>query len=123
MKILYSPGFGAGWSSWNSGQAARIMLTYQPIIDFIEKGGEFTRKDCGNLNGDESTMHPLLAELNKYVRGKHPEESYVCILGAPDLEVEDVNAPFRIDEYDGSESVSIGTNDYICPESLQKHPS
>ena len=119
MKILYSPGFGAGWSTWNNGQAAKIMLTYQPIIDFIEKGGSFTDEEC-HL---EDKIHPLLIELKEYIKSKSPKESYVCVLGASDLVVKDVNDPFRIDEYDGSETIRIGTNDYICPESLQKHPS
>ena len=37
-KILYSPHFGAGWTTWFSGsiEAKRFMLEYQPFIDSVE---------------------------------------------------------------------------------------
>jgi hypothetical protein len=47
-KILYSPGYGAGWTSWESDYELRkFMLVYQPIIDYVEKGGSFGEKDHG----------------------------------------------------------------------------
>jgi len=93
-KILYSPGFGAGWTTWNSGAVARYMLDYKPIIEFLEAGGRFSEK-C---------EHPLLDQLQAECKEKFGE-GYVCVLGADDLRVKEVSGPVRIHEYDGSESV------------------
>ena len=101
-KILYSPGFGAGWSSWNDGEVAKYMLTYQPIIDFLEAGNEFNRNECDDLYGH--VLHPLLAQLERECLEKFGEK-YVCMLGASDLRVAAVSGRIRINEYDGSESV------------------
>lgn len=92
-KILYSPGYGAGWSSWNSGETGRFMLTYAPIVDFIEAGGEFT-----------STDHPLLVALAAECLARFGTD-YVCLLGATDLRVWSGEGRVRVEEYDGSESV------------------
>jgi len=106
MKILVSPGYGAGWSTWNSGEVARFMLTYKPIIDFIEAGNEFDRDDTHSPYGDDSwTAHPLLVQLQKECQEKF-DENYVCILGADQLKVVDASGQFVIREYDGSEYVS-----------------
>ena len=37
-KVLVSPGFGAGWSSWSYGskEGAQFLAEYQPIIEFLE---------------------------------------------------------------------------------------
>jgi len=41
-KILYSPGFGAGWTSWHDGskEAKLFMLEYRPFIEYLEAGGD-----------------------------------------------------------------------------------
>ena len=92
-KILYSPGFGAGWTTWNSGKVAEIMLTYQPIIDAIENGDKM----------DET--HPAVLEMVEYIKATVGKDSHVCVLGADDLEVYTTSSRVRISEYDGSESI------------------
>lgn len=99
-KILISPGYGAGWSTWNDGKIREYMLTYQPIIDFLESGGKFSYEECH----EKGKIHPLLVLLQTDVKLKF-DEDHVCILGAVDLIVETVDAPFRIREYDGAEHV------------------
>ena len=90
-KILYSPGYGAGWTTWNyNDDVRRYMLTYQPIIDVLERG--------------ESVSEALLEQLQRECKEKFGEE-YVCVLGADDLKVKTVQGRVRIHEYDGSESV------------------
>jgi hypothetical protein len=101
-KILLSPGWGAGWSTWNPDEVAKFMLTYQPIIDFIEAGGSFKRNETSDLHGDH--LHPLLMELADEVKAAFGKD-YVCVLGAIDLEVVSVDGPFKITEYDGNESI------------------
>lgn len=103
-KILYSPGFGAGWSSWNSGETAKYMLEYQPIIAFIEAGGAFTQRDLGDNSTKYVPRHPLLKQLQDECRERFGTD-HVCVLGADDLEVMTVAGRVMIEEYDGSESV------------------
>ena len=93
-KILVSPSYGAGWSTWNNPKIRKFMLTYQPIIDYLEAGGEI-----------KSVDHPLLVQLEQECLEKFGVD-YVCTLGATDgLIVETVSGRFRIHEYDGSEDV------------------
>lgn len=99
-KILYSPDYGAGWTTWNSGDVARYMLDYAPIVEFLEAGGKFERN---NGMGDEPE-HPLLEQLKRECKEKFGED-YVCTIGARDLRVMSVDGRVKIDEYDGFESV------------------
>jgi|ERR1035437_4974566 hypothetical protein len=103
-KILISPNFGAGWSTWNSGKVAKFMLTYQPIIDFLEGGYSFTHEDSHVWREDNRLIHPLLLLMQEEIKARFGED-YACVLGADDLRVETVTAPFRVTEYDGSESI------------------
>lgn len=77
-KILYSPGFGAGWSSWNSNKVAKKMIEYQQIITFLENGGSFKKNECGGLN--EENLHPLLKQLQDECK-KEFNEDYICVFG------------------------------------------
>ena len=84
VAVLYSPGFGAGWSTWNQ---ELPELVFDPVIvDFVEK--------------------EQWDELAVYVGLKYPD---IYDGGMRDLEIAwlDVGAEFRIHEYDGSESVEV----------------
>jgi hypothetical protein len=102
-KILYSPGYGAGWTTWAGGskEFKQWMLTYQPIIDFLEAGGTFEDND-GVFT--DRPLHPILVQFKKEAREKFGEDPYVG--GARDLEVIEVEGEVKIDEYDGFESVT-----------------
>ena len=94
MKVIISAGYGAGWSTWNDGEEGRYMLTYQPIIDALEAGKIVEEND------------PLVVQMQEEILDKFGE-SYVCVLGAgSDLRVVNAYPPFRVDEYDGFESIS-----------------
>lgn len=99
-KILYAPNFGAGWSSWNGASIRKLMLTWPPLIEAVERGDK--------IGSDHPAVLSLVEEAKK-VGG----DGHVCVLAADDLEIAEVSGPFRIDEYDGSESVIEGTADYI----------
>ena len=106
-KILYSPGFGAGWSTWNSERPdfQKWMLTYQPLIDAIERGEELVPKEFRYSSQEHvDQLHPALQQFVREAEEKF-DQNYVCILGACNLSVAEVSEPFRVDEYDGSESV------------------
>jgi hypothetical protein len=103
-KILVSPGYGAGWASWNTYPAGlgKFVAEYQPVIDYLEAGNSFER--CRD-NDDYIAKYDVLSQLTLDAHEKFKTD-YVCLLGAYDLTV--VNIPdgsrYRIDEYDGSES-------------------
>jgi len=108
-KILISRGYGAGWTSWNSGSTEfkQWLLTHPEIIEFIEGGNEFTRDDIRGKTLDDLPSHPLLRKLQDEAKEKF-DVDYVCVLGATGLCVEYVDGPVRIEEYDGAEG-------YRCP--------
>jgi hypothetical protein len=99
-KILYSPGFGAGWSSWISAPP-KFVCEYQPIIDAIERGE------------DLSPSHPAVVQFADECKERYGTDPYLG--GLEDLRIHAVDdgVMVRIDEYDGSESVVVGTGDYF----------
>lgn len=87
VAVLYSPGFGAGWSSWAS-EFEQTALYHPDIVAWVEGGKE----------GD-------IDELMKRLTG----DGYFYTGGAYDLVIEwlPVGTAFKIHEYDGSESVEL----------------
>lgn len=88
VAVLYSPGYGAGWSTQNENDQAKLLLFDKEIAEAVlegnkEKAAEIAERKC--------------------------DGKYVCTLGCRDLEVEwlDEGTVFDIDEYDGAESVRI----------------
>ena len=84
VAVLYSPGSGAGWSTWN--QKVPELVFEPVIVDFVEK--------------------EQWAELTTYVTLKYPG---LCDGGMRDLEIAwlALGTEFRINEYDGSESIEV----------------
>ena len=107
-KVLISPTWGAGWTTWNSGEVAKLMLTYPPIVEFLEGGGKFTGADSeakyDNSVYVRGSLHPVLEKLRDECEQRFGE-GYVCLLGASGLQVVPVSGRVRIDEYDGNESL------------------
>jgi hypothetical protein len=85
VAVLVSPGFGAGWSTWNP--IVPELLFDPTIVEMVEDG----------TNSDT---------IVQYCEAKYPD-TYCG--GAGDLTVEwlPVGTAFRIHEYDGAESVEI----------------
>jgi hypothetical protein len=86
VAVLYSPGFGAGWSTWAQGSENEDLLFDPMIVDCVE-------------NGDN-------AKLATYMEMRYPN-TYTG--GIDDLTIAwiRVGTAFRIHEYDGSESIEI----------------
>ena len=85
VAVLYSPGYGAGWYTWNSDFP---QCVFQPeIVELI-------------LQGKREEAEKMAEEL--YGSGFYTG-------GASDLEVKWVEegTQFEISEYDGNESVAI----------------
>ena len=94
VAVLYSPGFGAGWSTWN--RAADPKVEHNLIF-----GEEFVNLV---LSGEVEKLKVLVQEL-------YPD---FYPGGADDLKVMwiEQGTPFRITEYDGSESIEIFNSDH-----------
>ncbi len=95
MKILISPGYGAGWSTWQGDDMARFCLTYAPIIEAIEAGTFTDRTD------------PLIAKMVGDAKGQGIDSSSFYPGGADGLRVKEVDGAFRVSEYDGAEVLDI----------------
>lgn len=83
VAVLYSPGYGAGWSTWNTSIPA---LVFDPdVVAWVEAG----------------KVGPLPDLQAKY------GTDYIYDGGAADLEIRwiPVGTKFYIDEYDGYESI------------------
>jgi hypothetical protein len=82
VAILYSPGYGAGWYTWN--QAFPELIFDPGIVDLVE--------------------HNKFDELKTYVTLKYPE---IFTGGMDDLKVDwlPVGIDFRITEFDGNEVI------------------
>ena len=92
VAVLYSPGFGAGWSTWNDDE--KEFLLFDPdIVNAVDKG-------------DNKLASEIALRKGKEMFG---EDDYTCVLGADDLKIGWVpeGEAFEITDDDGSESLHI----------------
>jgi len=93
VAVVYSPGYGAGWYTWNQEHGAELV--FDPgIVDLV-----LARKAGKSLK-----------ELEAYMTLKYPD---AYLGGARTLEVKwvPVGTRFRINEYDGNETVVLEDED------------
>lgn len=88
VAVLYSPGFGAGWYTWN--QELPEILFDPAIVQFV--------------------LDEKFDELQTYVELKYPE---IYKGGMMDLEVQWITEGtlFKVVEYDGAESIEYKEDD------------
>lgn len=86
VAVLYSPGFGAGWYSWN--EEYPQLLFHPKLVELVEN----------------NQQHLITEEFMKEVLGID-----IYLGGAEQLKIQwvDQGDRFEIDEYDGSEDVRI----------------
>jgi len=86
VAVVFSPGYGAGWYTWNSTHYGAELVFDPMIVDMV-------------LNNKKD-------ELMTYLAMRYPE---AYIGGADDLAVKwlPVGSEFRIHEYDGNESIEL----------------
>lgn len=87
LGVVYSPGFGAGWSTWACSHIADQIATDRRIVEAV-------------LAEDRQAANRLASEI----ADANDAHAY---LGCSRLEVAWVprGALYRVDEYDGSEAV------------------
>ena len=86
VAVLYSPGFGAGWYSWNNVNYGEEIMFDPILVQYI--------------------LQAKYDEAVTYVTMRWPE-AYTG--GLNDLQVEwiPVGTAFRIHEYDGAETIEL----------------
>jgi len=84
VAVLYSPGFGAGWSTWAEPDIREAVLFDPAIVELVEQ--------------------EKWDELKAFVALKYPT---LYTGGLNDLHIEwmPVGTQFIVDEYDGNESI------------------
>jgi hypothetical protein len=89
VAVLYSPGFGAGWSTW-AGESQKEWALFSPEVVAWVEGGK-----VGGVMAVEAIVKTKFGE------------SYFYCGGAEDLEIEWLpeGAVFRVEEYDGNEGI------------------
>lgn len=101
VAVLYSPGYGAGWYTWNS---ARPECLFDPeIVALVEK------KDAAFLNA-MVPVRVIVKEIAALAERKWGADgNYFCTLGAEDLTIAWVpeGTLIRVCEYDGAESIEV----------------
>jgi hypothetical protein len=107
-KVLYSPGYGAGWSTWNgfNKEQKRWLCEYQPFIDYIEKHGELPRVSKDTW-GDEYDVTDLGMQVIRDWKAAFPDSPIPYLGGMKNLTIRYLhdNEQYRIEEYDGRETV------------------
>jgi hypothetical protein len=114
-KILISPGHGAGWSTWADPRSVQLLcMTYPPLVDLVENHPE----EVANLSSDHPIIQGLLDEAHRLEPNSHIHiGGNVC-----QLVVFEVNGPFYVDDYDGSESVVTEEDLVISLDDLPMPP-
>lgn len=113
-KFLYSPDYGAGWSTWAHGyEQEHFLMFYQPIIDYLEAGGTFGYDECAPSMKDDGEDYPnapaVLKQLLEDWKERFPHDYPPYLGGARDLVVETCSDDCQIEitEYDGKESFRL----------------
>ena len=90
VAVAYSPGYGAGWSTWESNQELVETLIFHPdIINMILSNKQ------SEIDNDWLVEHFGEKFKNVYCGG----------VNNLSIQLIPVGTQFRIDEYDGNESV------------------
>ena len=87
VAVLYSPGYGAGWSTWNIEYNYKELIFDPGLVELVLAGKEHE-------------------EIAVYATLKWPD-AYLGGLSELDIEWVPVGAKFQIGEYDGHESVNV----------------
>lgn len=105
VAVLISPGFGAGWSTWNS---IRDGITSEQLLFDRTIAALTIQRDLEEITSDQ--YYELVSSYCDETFGK---DNVYCG-GVDDLEVVWIpeGTLFKVNEYDGSESIEYKENDY-----------
>ena len=89
VAVLYSPEYGAGWSTWNNREEGEMLLFHPLLVSWVE-------------SGKKEPIKEVLAKIT-------PNYESICTLGAQSLKIEWLaqGTSFEVKEFDGYESIQI----------------
>lgn len=101
VAVLYSPGYGAGWSTWNFEHGDQLIFD-PSVVYMVEEM---------NAVEDEDSKQSWVENILAYCKRTYPDGYFG---GADDLQIEWIpeGTMFKINEYDGSETIEYKENDY-----------
>lgn len=107
-KILISPGYGAGWSTWNS-QAPQLAEDAE-LVRLVEAGEHagpilYKSEDDVVQRGDRGASDAFYDRACAVMRDADCEDASPYCGGVGGLIVVEGEGPYRVNEYDGSESI------------------
>ena len=109
VAVLYSPGYGAGWYTWNESrfedEDEALKLIFDPILVDLVKQKEANRFE------DLDMLNSIHQQIEKRANEILPDGYFG---GVEDLTIQwmPIGTQFRIEEYDGSESILYKENEY-----------
>jgi hypothetical protein len=96
VAVLYSPGWGAGWYTWNKNEA----LLFDPIlVELVKLKNDYSGDDVSPI-------------VNRIIKRAEEIEPGGYFGGAVDLDIywTPEGTQFFMEEYDGAESISTRDN-------------
>lgn len=106
VAVLVSHGFGAGWSSWGRSSApAEELMFDSELVALIEKRDAIRAK-----HEDEALWEVAKKAAVDYCLKRWPDV-YTGGVGGLSVEWVPVGRRFRINEYDGSETLVLDDED------------
>ena len=109
VAVLYSPGHGAGWYTWNESrfedQDEALKLVFDPILVDLVKQKEANRFE------DLDMLNSIHQQIENRARDIMPDGYFG---GVEDLTIQwmPIGTEFQIHEYDGSESIFYKDTEY-----------
>ena len=100
VAVLYSPGYGAGWITWNRGH--NYLLFHPDLVEAVERMNDAETKEEEEIIQQE--IEKIAHRLCIKYRG---EDDDVYTGGAEGLTIEWISEgyAFEVKEYDGYESI------------------
>lgn len=91
VAVLYSPGYGSGWYTWNTEYP---QILYDPkIVEWVEAGKPQDQLDL----------------IKAYMESTYPDTYIGSNLIQLEIEWMSVGTQFQVHEYDGSESIKYAS--------------
>ncbi len=110
VAVLYSPRFGAGWSTWASADIAEQVIFDGDIAKLVIEKESLHKEGNSNLHKSPE-FDSIVSKIEKLSLEKFGEDFYPG--GAADLALVwvDAGVQFKIYEYDGKESIEFAAKE------------
>lgn len=112
VGVVYAPGYGAGWSTWNE-DYAEVLMFHHEIVDAVLDIEENDWREYDDPRAKDRVDQALKAIFGPDTNDVNVENSVCIYTGAADqLVVEWVrpNVPVKVNEYDGYESLKVSSD-------------